>query len=185
MQPGVLDHAPKTFIATLNQITPSQKEKIQDLLVRKFPTISILDVERTGKKILSIVEQMTWALQIMAMLSILAGLVILYSISREKARDQRWEINLMKVLGASFKDLRNQVCFEFGLLGFCASILGVSLSTLVSFVLSKYIFDKVWSLQIALPLFVIAGVVTLSVLTAEWATKKVLAEKPSSILQDL
>ena len=184
MQPGVLDHAPKTFIATLNQITPTQKEKIQDLLVRKFPTISILDVERTGKKILSIVEQMTWALQIMALLSILAGLVILYSISCEKARDQRWEINLMKVLGASFKDLRNQVRFEFGLLGFCASILGVSLSTLVSFVLSKYIFDKVWSLQIALPLFVIVGVVTLSVLTAEWATKKVLAEKPSSVLQE-
>jgi predicted lysophospholipase L1 biosynthesis ABC-type transport system permease subunit len=77
------------------------------------------------------------------------------------------------------------VRFEFGLLGFCASILGVSLSTLVSFVLSKYIFDKVWSLQIALPLFVIAGVVTLSVLTSELATKKVLAEKPSSILQDL
>ena len=62
-------------------------------------------------------------------LSILAGLVILYSISREKAREQRWEINLMKVLGASFKDLRNQVRFEFGLLCFCASILGVSLST--------------------------------------------------------
>ena len=172
MQPGVLDKAPKTFIATLNKINPEQKEKIQDLLVREFPTISILDVERTGKKILSIVEQMTWALQIMALLSILAGLVILYSISREKAREQRWEINLMKVLGASFKDLRNQVRFEFGLLGFCASILGVSLSTLVSFVLSKYIFDKVWSLQIALPLFVILVVVILSILTAEWATKK-------------
>ena len=77
MQPGVLDQAPKTFIATLNHLDAQQKEDSQNLLVRNFPTISILDVERTGKKILSIVEQMTWALQLMAILSIMAGLVIL------------------------------------------------------------------------------------------------------------
>ena len=118
MQPGVLDQAPKTFIATLNHLNAEQKEDSQNLLVRNFPTILILDVERTGKKILSIVEQMTWALQLMAILSIMAGLVILYSISREKAREQRWEINLLKILGASFKDLRNQVRIEFGLLDF-------------------------------------------------------------------
>jgi putative ABC transport system permease protein len=184
MQPGVLDQAPKTFIATLNHLNAQQKEDSQNLLVRNFPTISILDVERTGKKILSIVEQMTWALQLMAILSIMAGLVILYSISREKAREQRWEINLLKILGASFKDLRNQVRIEFGLLGLCASILGVSLSALVSFILAEYIFDKVWTFHLALPLGIIFTVVTLSVLTAEWATKKVLLEKPNSILQE-
>ena len=184
MQPGVLDQAPKTFIATLNHLDAQQKEDTQNLLVRNFPTISILDVERTGKKILSIVEQMTWALQLMAILSILAGLVILYSISREKAREQRWEINLLKILGASFSDLRNQVRIEFGLLGLCASILGVSLSAMVSFILAEYIFDKVWTFQLALPLGIIFTVVTLSVLTAEWATKKVLLEKPNSILQE-
>ena len=184
MQPGVLDQAPKTFIATLNHLNAEQKEDSQNLLVRNFPTISILDVERTGKKILSIVEQMTWALQLMAILSIMAGLVILYSISREKAREQRWEINLLKILGASFKDLRNQVRIEFGLLGLCASALGVSLSALVSFILAEYIFDKVWTFHLALPLGIIFTVVTLSVLTAEWATKKVLLEKPNSILQE-
>jgi putative ABC transport system permease protein len=184
MQPGVLDQAPKTFIATLNHLDAQQKEDSQNLLVRNFPTISILDVERTGKKILSIVEQMTWALQLMAILSIMAGLVILYSISREKAREQRWEINLLKILGASFKDLRNQVRIEFGLLGLCASILGVSLSALVSFILAEYIFDKVWTFHLALPLGIIFTVLTLSVLTAEWATKKVLLEKPNSILQE-
>ena len=84
MQPGVLEQAPKTFIATLNDLNLEEKERLQNLIVDKFPTISILDVERTGKKILSIVEQMTQALQLMAILSVLAGLVILYSISKEK-----------------------------------------------------------------------------------------------------
>ena len=184
MQPGVLEQAPKTFIATLNNLDINEKESVQNLLVEKFPTISILDVERTGKKILSIVEQMTWVLQLMAMLSILAGLVILYSISKEKAREQRWEINLLKILGASFKDLKNQVRIEFALLGFCSSLVGVLLSSLFSFILAEYIFDKVWAFNLILPLLIISMVVALSVITAEWGTRKLLNEKPSSILHE-
>ena len=120
MQPGVLEKAPKTFIGTIENLTAEEKQAIQDLLVQKFPTISILDVERTGRKILQVVGQMTWALQVMAILSIIVGLIILHTISREKARRQRQEINLQKILGASFKDLRNLVRIEFGILGFFA-----------------------------------------------------------------
>ena len=184
MQPGVLEQAPKTFIATLNNLDINEKESVQNLLVEKFPTISILDVERTGEKILSIVEQMTWVLQLMAMLSILAGLVILYSISKEKAREQRWEINLLKILGASFKDLKNQVRIEFALLGFCSSLVGVLLSSLFSFILAEYIFDKVWAFNLILPLLIISVVVALSVITAEWGIRKLLNEKPGSILHE-
>ena len=125
MQPGCLKRL-KNFIGTLSDLTQKQKEEIQNLLVRKFPSISILDVERTGQAILSVVKQMTWALQVMAALSILAGLVILFCVSREKAHRQRWELNLLKVLGASFGDLRNQVRLEFGMLGLAASMAGAS-----------------------------------------------------------
>ena len=59
MQPGVLDRAPKTFLGTLHHLSQEKKAQIQDQLVRKFPTVSILDVERTGKKILQVVGQMT------------------------------------------------------------------------------------------------------------------------------
>ena len=183
MQPGVLENAPKTFIGTLHDLDQDEKNAVQDLLVQKFPTISILDVERTGRKILEIVSQMTWALQIMALLSILAGVVVLYSLAREKARRQKRDINLLKILGASFNDLRMQVRIEFGLLGLSASVLGVTFSSFVSFIFAEYIFDKVWAFQLSLPIGIIVGVVTLSILTAEWATKKVLMEKPLSILQ--
>ena len=52
----------------------------------------------------------------MAILSIIVGLIILHTISREKARRQRQEINLQKILGASFSDLKNLVRLEFGAL---------------------------------------------------------------------
>ena len=104
---------------------------------------------------------------------------------KEKVHDQRWDINLMKILGASFKDLNNIVRLEFGLLGLLASVLGVGLSSLVSFILAEFIFDKVWSFQILLPLGIVSIVVLLCIITAEWATKRTLKEKPSSILQEI
>ena len=94
-----------------------QEATVQNVLVREFPTVSILDVERTGKKILQVVGQMTWALQLMATLSVLAGLVILFCVVREKARSQSWEMNLQKVLGCTGRQLRHQVWIEFGILG--------------------------------------------------------------------
>jgi putative ABC transport system permease protein len=184
MQPGVLEKAPKTYIGTLSDLTQKEKEDIQDLLVRKFPSISILDVERTGQSILSVVKQMTWALQVMAALSIFAGLIILFCVSREKAHKQRHELNLQKVLGASFSNLRNQVRLEFGMLGLAASIVGTSLSISVSYVFSEMIFDRVWSFYLGLPVAITMIVVTLSILTAEIATRKTLKMKPSILLQE-
>lgn len=182
MQPGVLEAAPKTFIGTLNDLEPREKEVIQDLLVRKFPTISILDVERTGRKILEIVSQMTWTLQVMAALSVLAGLIVLYSLAVEKARRQKWELTLLKILGASFADLKIQIRIEFGLLALTAASLGVSLSLATSYLLAEKIFDRVWSFHLALPLLSVFTVTLLSLITAELATGKILKAKPSSLI---
>ena len=139
-------------------------------------------MERTGRKILEIVAQMTWALQVMAGLSILAGLVVLYSLAREKARRQKRELNLLKILGASFADLKAQVRIEFGLLSLSASCLGIFLSLGTSYLLAEKVFDRVWSLQWSLPVTMVAGVFALSLLVTELATRKILKEKPVSIL---
>ena len=77
MQPGVLEAAPKTFIGTLNDLEPAKRRSFRPAGA-KFPTISILDVERTGRKILNCFAN-DWTLQVMAALSILAGLIVLYS----------------------------------------------------------------------------------------------------------
>lgn len=184
MQPGVLENAPKTYVATISDLNPLEKDRIQDLLVGRFPTISILDVERTGRKILEIVSQMTWALQSMALLSILAGIIVLYSLAREKARQQRWELNLLKILGASFSDLKALVRLEFGLLSLFASTFGVLLSVVTSYGLAVKVFDRAWSFHPTLPLLVVLGVCLLSLLVTEFAARKTLREKPGILLEE-
>ena len=153
-------------------------------MVRDFPTVSILDVERTGKKILQVVEQMTWALQVMATLSVLAGLIILFCVVREKARSLTWEMNLQKVLGCTIRQLRNQVWIEFGILGGGAATIGALLSLITSYLLSAGVFDRVWSFRWDLPLWVISCVIVLSVITADIGVRKALRQKPARLLQE-
>jgi putative ABC transport system permease protein len=184
MQPGVLDEAPKTFLGTLHHLSKSQKEEVQNQLVRDFPTVSILDVERTGKKILQVVEQMTWALQVMATLSVLAGLIILFCVVREKARSLTWEMNLQKVLGCTSRQVRKQVWIEFGILGGGAATIGALLSLITSYLLSAGVFDRVWSFRWDLPLWVISCVIVLSVITADIGVRKALRQKPARLLQE-
>ena len=184
MQPGVLDQAPKTFLGTLHHLNQQAKESLQNKLVQEFPTVSILDVERTGKKILYVVGQMTWALQLMAVLSILAGLVILYCVVREKARSQSWEINLLKVLGCTSAQVRRQVWIEFGILGGTASIIGCLLSLATSYLLSVQVFDRVWSFRWDLPLLIVLSVTTLCIITADFGARRILRERPARLLQE-
>ena len=54
---------------------------------------------------------------------------------------------LQKILGASFSDLRNLVRLEFGALGFFSAILGVSLSSAASFLLSHFILTEFGALS--------------------------------------
>lgn len=182
MQPGVLENAPKTFLGTLHGLDRKKKEHLQNILVREFPTVSILDVERTGKKILEVIGQMTWALQLMAGLSVLAGLVIFYCVVREKARSQSWEINLQKVLGCTSKQLRRQVWMEFGILGGGAATIGTLLSLLTSYLLSVGVFDRAWSFRWDLPLIMVLSVVVLSVITADFGARRVLRQNPARLL---
>ncbi len=72
----------------------------------------------------------------MAYLSIFAGLVVLFSIARYEVKSRFWEINLLKILGANFGDVKSIVQIEFGILGFFAAITGVVLSLLMSYSIS-------------------------------------------------
>ena len=91
-QPGVLEMAPKTFIATIPSLPLEKKHHIQDRLVRELPNISMVDVSRIVKRINEIIEQMSWALTFMSILCLFSGFVVIFSIANHQARTRRWEI---------------------------------------------------------------------------------------------
>lgn len=182
-QPGVLDPAPKTFVAAIANVSEEDRISVQNSIVNTLPNISVINVQQIVARILDITNQISWAIRVMAYLSIFAGLVVLFSIARYEVKSRFWEINLLKILGANFSDVRHIVEIEFGILGLFAAISGVSLSLVMSYSISYFIFDGLWSFSSGITLFTILAICGLSVLTALIATLSVLRQKPLELLR--
>jgi len=181
-QEGVLNDAPKTFLASIPQLVDLDKAEIQNALVEKFPNVSIIDIASTISRVLEIVNKMGWIIHIMAYFAIFAGFVVLFSIASHQAQIRRWDTALAKVLGASFADIRWMVFYEFGILGSVAAVVGTAGSFVVSYCFSNIIFDSPWTFSWQVPLLTVVGITLLSITTAMLATRRVLREKPLALL---
>ncbi|MEK6553940.1 MAG: FtsX-like permease family protein, partial [Bdellovibrionota bacterium] len=155
-QTGVLEEAPKSYLAGLPNIDLSIKNKIEREIVNELPTISIVEVSQVIERMSGILEQMSVALQGMAFLSVLVGLVILFSIANQQAHERRKQVNLLKVMGASFRQIVVLFFYEFSSLAVLAALLGVSLSFIMTWGLTYFIFESDPVFNLWIPLVTVA-----------------------------
>ncbi len=181
-QKGVLDDAPKTYLASIPQMPSDRKMPLQNALAREFPNISVLDVNQAVKQLLKITDRLSFSINFMAWLAILAGLVVLFSIVRQETRGRSWEINLLKVLGAGFSDVRSIILFEFGFLGFSASFFAILLSLGCSYAISWLFFGRLWSFPWSYTLFCFGSITLICIGTALLAAGRVIRQKPAAML---
>ncbi len=182
-QTGVLEDAPASFIGSVSGLDDTQRLDIQNLVAREFPNVSVIDVTRIVSRVLEISDQMSLAIKLMAYLSILAGLVVVFSIARYEVLRRVWEINLLKVLGARFQDIRGMILLEFGLLSFLAAAFGVLLSLAMSYALAWQFFESLWELAWQASLGSILIVTLLGMGVAFFAARSVLQQKPLALLK--
>ncbi len=182
-QPGVLDDAPKIWIAALPEMSRERKLDHQREIVGAFPNVSVIDISAVVARVLGIVEQVQLATNFMAALALLAGLALIYAIASHQAEERRWETNLLKVLGADFARIAAIVRWEFGLISLGAAVLGALASLLLSWMLARWVMDAPWRPGWAAPLISAVAIPALCVLTAGLATRRTLRERPLALLQ--
>ncbi len=184
-QKGVIENAPRTFLASIPQMPAPKKMPLQNAIIQQFPNISVLDVNQTVAQLMDISHRLTISVNFMAWLAILAGLVVLYSIVRHETRTRAWEINLLKVLGAGFADIRRIILFEFGILGTAAALFGILLSLGVSYGISWFFFGRLWTFHAGYSLFSLVAISFTAMVTALMATGRVMHQKPVMLLKSV
>ena len=182
-QPGVLEDAPGTFLGSIGGLDASLRLNVQNRIVSDYPNVSVIDVTRMVGRVLKISDQMVLALRLMAYLSILAGLVVVFSIARHEVEGRLWELNLLKVLGARFSDIQKMIQIEFAVLGIFAGLFGVAFSLIMSYGISWWFFENLWKWTWQTSLGSIIGVTALSVGVAWLATQRTLRSSPLTLLR--
>ena len=178
LQPGVIDDAPKTFLAALPPLTAEKKNSLQIKVVDAFPNISMIDVSKLVKKLGEIISQMSNILKIMAWLSVLAGLIVTFSIANHQTQQRIWDVNLLKILGSSFSSIQGTILKEFFLLSAWAGIVGVISGFFASWMITKFVFDGLWSPNIETPIISLLWLVSLCLTVSFLASHRVLKRKP-------
>lgn len=176
-QPGILDEAPKTYLAAVASVDPGVKAELQNGLVAQFPNVSIVDISRVVEKILGIFHKIEIAMRMLSLLAVGVGFLLLALVVRHEVIAMRWEISLLKVLGARYASLRAMLLMRFAGIVLASTLSGVELSLGVTILLARAVFEiegrPNWLLAVA----VVGAGTLLSMLVVLLAARRVLHER--------
>lgn len=149
MQPGLLEEAPQTYLATVDKATIEQRIQLQNKIVSRFSNVSVIDITALVQQLIDLSHRITLAVTVIAIFTLLVGLMVIYSISHAGIRQKRVEMNLLKVLGCRQKHIYGIFAIEFSFIHITASLFGIVMSVLATMLFSHYLFETTWHLDIS------------------------------------
>jgi putative ABC transport system permease protein len=180
--PGLLDGAAGTYMTSV-YLTPVQRPALADL-VRRFPTVSVLDVDAILRQIREIMDRASLAVQYVFLFTLAAGIVVLLAAVQSTRDERRYESAMLRTLGASRGTVLQGVAAEFSALGFLSGTLAAIGATGIGWVLARRLFSLqyapdpwVWVIGLA------CGTVLVG-LSGTLATRRVVNTPPIVTLRD-
>jgi putative ABC transport system permease protein len=180
---GVIDDAPGFFIVTTRVKDSAESAAMQRAVVQRYPNVSTIDFTLVLRVVEGIVSRISFAIQFMAMFTVLTGVIPLIT-SVLNSRFQRLrESILLRTLGASSGQLQRIQIIEFLLLGVLASLTGIVLAVAAQWLLSRFVFKIAFSLPVAHLAVAMAINSALTVLIGMTAGRSVLKRPPLEVLR--
>lgn len=180
---GVLEKAPQANVIISRVESIEQSAKFQQQLVTKYPNVSAIDLTQIIKSVDDILNKVSLVIQFMALFSILTGLLVLISSVVLSKYQRIKESVLLRTLGAKSKQILLINALEYFLLGALATLTGIGLSFVGSWLLAKYSFEIPFNPSWTPPLFVFFSITTLTVLIGLLNSRDVLNKPPLEVLR--
>lgn len=121
LSPGALEHLPATFIATLRASDLISESALVRQLARSYPNISAIRIKDSIDQISEMVSHIALALRLCAMVTVLAGVLVLASAMAAMLDKRVYDMVLLKVLGARRADIVAMFLTEWVLLALLTS----------------------------------------------------------------
>ena len=124
-QPGVIDDAPKTWLANVNASGGEEvKTKLQFELIRQFPDLSVIDIGQTITRVLEIARSVIGPVTAAAWIAVAMSFLILVGIIGHNLKMRYPEVDIEKLLGADSGLIRRLITGEYFATAFFAWLVG-------------------------------------------------------------
>jgi putative ABC transport system permease protein len=180
---GVLEPAPQIFVTVSRAPNAETSSKVQQAVVQEYPNISAIDVSRILETINQFIDKISFAVQFMALFSIITGLIVLAS-SVATSRFQRIkESVLLRTIGASKKQIIKILSVEYLFLGLLSAFTGLILSVGATWLLGYFYFDITFTPNLWVIVIGTLVVTGLTILIGMFNSRSVYKKTPLEVLR--
>lgn len=179
--PGLLDDTVGTWM-TSAYFKPQEGRTIAEL-VRRFPSVSVFDLDELLTQVRSVIEKAILAVQSVFLFTLCAGLVVLLAAVQATRDERRYESAMLRTLGASRGTVARGVLAEFTMLGLLSGLLAAAGASVAGWLLARYVLEIEYAFD---PLVWVVGLFggALLVASAGWAaTRSVVRQPPITTLR--
>ncbi|MBJ2174450.1 FtsX-like permease family protein [Aureibaculum sp. A20] len=180
---GVLESAPQFHVLSTHVTDDASAASLQRDLVKKFPTISVIDLRQLYSVVENILDKISWVINFMAFFSILTGIIVLIGSVRTSKRQRIKESVLLRTLGAKSKQILQITALEYLYLGILGSLVGILLSLIGSQILATWLFKEPFIPSIIPFLVFLPGITILVLLIGLSNIRSVLKSPPLEVLR--
>jgi len=181
VSPGALNGFSASYISAVH--LPGTKAGALDGLIRTYPNISIIDIDAVLLQVRNTVEQVSRVVEAVFYFSLLAGLLVLAAAVQASQDERLQEAGVMRVLGASKRQLRLAQATEFGSLGFLAGLVAALAASTLAGLITVQVFGLPWRFETGLLLYGVLGGTLLALVAGLWTARKVTRVSPMTTLR--
>jgi putative ABC transport system permease protein len=122
--PGLLEGSQGTWM-TATHLDATNPKTIAEL-VRRFPSVSVFNVDDLLRQVRSVIDKALAAVQSVFLFTLLAGLVVLIAAVQASREERRYESAMLRTLGANRSTVLKGLLAEFAALGVLSGILAAA-----------------------------------------------------------
>lgn len=179
--PGVLDTATGTYMTSVHFDAASRPALAE--LVRRFPSITVLDVETLLGQVREVIDRASLAVQYVFGFTLLAGIFVLLAAIQSTRDERRYESAILRTLGASRGTVLRGVAAEFVALGLLSGVLAATAASIAGWQLAVRLFNLKYSFDPGLWLLGLGAGAFLVGLAGTLATRSVVSTPPATTLR--
>lgn len=181
--PKVLDNYAANYLTSFH--LPAGKEEALNQLVRKFPNLTIINVSAVMEQLQSLLSKMSYAIEFVFGFSLLAGLAVLYAALMATREERVRESTLMRVLGASRKQVVLAMLVEFLCIGILASIVANIFTNVAAYYLATLVLDMEYQFNVWLSVQALLAAMVLVPFSAWLMARNQFNQPPRALLQSV
>ncbi|MFM1569958.1 MAG: ABC transporter permease [Porticoccaceae bacterium] len=142
---GMLEEYPRTSMTSL--YIPAEKKLLVNDILRSFPTVQVIELDKIIDRIRTIVSQVTRGLEVMTLLILGCGILVMFSAVSLSMSERLQESAILRTLGSSRRLILGIQLIEFSTLGVMAGLLASAGAELSVAMLQRFMFDLPFSMH--------------------------------------